>query len=282
MKKILLPTDFSKNAWNALFTALKLYDKHLCEFVILHAYEPQLSHMLADRGEKKLWALYDDLRKEAEAQMAEVTGYLAKEYHNPHHRFRSLCRQGDLTSAIGELLDSETIDMIVMGTQGATGARRVFMGSNTVRVLAAVKNRPILAVPRSYDLQRLQEVIFPTDYMQPFEPFELQPLLELLKDWKARLHIVYAAEEFRLNPRQEAHKKQLETLLKDVRHRFEEIPLGRKVSHTLTRYSQDSHADLMALVYHKHAFFETLTREPVLKRVAFESELPLLILPQLG
>ena len=172
--------------------------------------------------------------------------------------------------------------MIVMGTQGATGGKRVFMGSNTVRVIRTVRNRPILAVPQSYDLQRLQEVMFPTDYSQPFEAFELQPLLELLKDWKARLHVVYAAAEFRLNPTQEAHKKQLESLLQGVNHRFEEIPLGKKVSHTLTRYSQDSDADLIALVYHKHPFFETLTREPVLKRVAFESELPLLILPQLG
>ena len=282
MKKILLPTDFSKNAWNALFTALKLFDKQVCEFLILHAYQPELGNMLADGGEKQLWALYEDLKKESEAQMAEVTGYLEREYHNPHHSFRSLCRQGELTRAIREVLESETIDMIAMGTKGATGAKRVFMGSNTVRVIRAVRHRPILAVPESYDLQRVHNVIFPTDYMQSFEPFELQPLLELLKEWKARLHVVYAAVEFRLNPTQEAHKKQLETLLQEVRHRFEEVPLGKNVSSTLTRYSEESDADLMALVYHKHPFFESLTREPVLKRVAFESELPLLILPQLG
>lgn len=282
MKTILLPTDFSSNAWNALFTALKMFDRQQCEFLILNAYQPGVSHVLADRGEKQLWALYEELKKESEAKMAEVTGYLAKEYHNPHHRFRTRCRQGEPTAAIRWLLDSENIDLIVMGTQGATGAKRVFLGSNTVRVIRAVKNRPILAVPQSYDLQRLRKVIFPTDYLRAFEAFELQPLLELVSDWKAKIHIVYATAEFRLSPSQEAHKKQLEALLQQVSHKFEEIPLGKKVSRTLTRYSRESEADLIALVHHRHPFFETLTREPVLKRVAFESELPLLILPQLG
>ncbi len=282
MKTILLPTDFSNNAWNALFTALKMFDRQQCEFLIVHAYQPGVGYLLADRGEKQLWAVYEELKKASEAKMSEVTAYLEKEYQNPHHRFRTVCRQGELTAVIRDLLDSETVDLIVMGTQGATGAKRVFMGSNTVRVIRTVKNKPIVAVPQAYDLQRLQKVLFPTDYLRPFEAFELQPLLELLRAWKARLHIVYAAAEFRLNPTQEAHKKQLEDLLQQVAHKTEEIPLGKKVSRTLTRYSRESEADLIALVHHRHPFFETLIREPVLKRVAFESDLPLLILPQLG
>lgn len=282
MKTILLPTDFSNNAWNALFTALKLFDKVQCEFLILHAYQPGVGHLLGDGGEKKLWAVFEALKQESESKMAEVTAYLEKQYHNPHHRFRTLCRQGELTVAIRDLLDAEAVDMLVMGTQGATGAKRVFMGSNTVRVIRALKNKPIVAVPQGYDLQRLQKVVFPTDFMRSFETYELEPLLELLRAWKAKLHVVYAAAEFRLNPTQEAHKKQLEGLLQPVPHKFEEIVLGKKVSSTLTGYSRDSDADLIALVHHRHPFFETLTREPVVKRVAFESDLPLLILPQLG
>lgn len=281
MKTILLPTDFSNNAWNALFTALKLFDRVECEFLILHAYQPGVGQLLGDRGEKKLWAVFEELKQESEAKMAELAAYLEKECRNPHHRFRTLSRQGELTVAIRDLLDSETVDLIVMGTQGATGAKRVFMGSNTVRVIRTVKNKPIVAVPQAYDLQRLQKVVFPTDFMRPFEAFELQPLLELLRAWKASLHIVYAAAEFRLNPSQEAHKKQLEELLQSVASRYEEIPIGKKVSRTLTRYSSETDADLIALVHHRHPFFEMLTREPVVKRVAFESDLPLLILPQI-
>ncbi len=282
MKTILLPTDFSNNAWNALFTALKLFDKQVCEFLILHAYQPQLSHVLADAGEKQLWALYDDLKKEAEAQMARVTGYLEKEYHNPHHRFRSLCHQGELTAVIRELSEKETIDMVVMGTQGATGAKRVFMGSNTVRVIRSMPKHPVLAVPQSYDLQRVRKVLFPTAYVDPLEDFELRPMLEIVEAWKAELLIVYVASEFRLTDKQEVHKKQLEKLLEGVRHRYSEVPMEVNISKTLSHFAREKEVDLIALVHHKHPFFDSIIHEPVVKRVAFETELPLLILPLWG
>jgi hypothetical protein len=37
-KKILLPTDFSKNAYNAINYAIELYKEESCEFFILHSY----------------------------------------------------------------------------------------------------------------------------------------------------------------------------------------------------------------------------------------------------
>ena len=46
MKKILLPTDFSDNAWNAIFTAVKLYTNVECRFYLLHGYEPKAMNML--------------------------------------------------------------------------------------------------------------------------------------------------------------------------------------------------------------------------------------------
>ncbi len=282
MKTILLPTDFSNNAWNAIFTALKLFDRQQCEFLIVHAYQPGVSQVLADRGEKKLWALYEDLKKESEAKMAEVMAYLGQKHHNPHHRFRGLCRQGELTSAIRELLDSESIDLLVMGTQGATGAKRVFMGSNTVRVIRSLPKHPVLAVPQSYDLQRLQLVIFPTAFIDSLEAFELQPMLELVASWKAEMLVVYVADEFGLTDKQAAHKKQLEQLLKGLKYRFVEVPLQVNISKTLAHFASEKKADMIALVHHKHPFFDTIVREPVVKRVAFETELPLLILPQWG
>ena len=42
MKKILLPTDFSDNAWNAIVYALKLYKNQKCKFVLLNTYTPMI------------------------------------------------------------------------------------------------------------------------------------------------------------------------------------------------------------------------------------------------
>lgn len=280
MKTILLPTDFSKNAWNAIFTALKLYHNFQCRFLLFHTYEPELINILGDQGEQSLGTIYEAMEKESLQHMDEILKYLKENYRNPRHEIRTVIRPGDLVREVRERLRKHPVDMIVMGTQGATGADRVLLGSNTVRMLKTIKDRPVLAVPESHDFQRLDHVIFPTDYTRHYESFEIQPLIELLEAWKSTLHVVYAAREFQLKPVQESNKGLLQTRLEGVKVRFEEIPLEKDLSGCISDFSNTTRADLIALMHHRHSFLENLTREKVVKRIAFDSKLPLLILPQ--
>jgi len=280
MKTVLLPTDFSKNAWNAIFTALKLFRNIQCKFVLFHTYEPELTNIMGDKGERRLGVIYRSMEEESRKQMDEILKYLKEHHQNPRHEFKVLIRPGDLIREVRERIKTHPVDLIVMGTQGATGAERVLLGSNTVRMLKNISNRPVLAVPETYDFQRLDHVIFPTDYTRYYEPYELQLLLDLLKVWKSTLHVAYAAQEFKLKPVQESNKELLKTRLKDVKVRFEEVSLKHNLSETIGDFSDSVGADMIALMQHKHSFLENLTREKVVKRIAFDSKLPLLILPQ--
>lgn len=280
MKTILLPTDFSKNAWNAIFTALKLFYDLQCRFLLVHTYEPELTNVLGDHGEKRLGAIYQSMEEDSKKKMDEILAYLKEHHRNPRHEFKTLLRPGDLIGEVRERIKKHPVDLIVMGTQGASGAERVFLGSNTVRMLKTVKNRPVLVVPKTFDFQKLNHVVFPTDYTHYYEPYELQTLMDLLKVWKSTLHVAYAAREFKLKPAQESNKKLLETRLKGFKVRFEEIPLEDNLPEAISDFSETLRADMIALMRHKHSFLENLTREKVVKRIAFESKLPLLILPQ--
>lgn len=282
MKTILLPIDFSNNSWNAVFTAIKLFHKVHCRFLLLHAYEAGLQSVTGDSGEHTMVDIYRSLREEAESKMGKALAYVTGEHQDPRHTFEGTCLQGDLVHAIGKTIERHPVDMIVMGTQGATGARRVFMGSNTVRTLKAFRHKPILAVPGEYDLQVLKEVVFPTDYMQAVEPYEFGLFLEMLETWRARLHVVYVSEEAKLSSKQQANKSLLEHHLKDIRTVYEEIPLKDSLSETLSFYAKALHADIVAIVHRKRTFIDALIREPVVKRMAFASEIPILILPKLG
>lgn len=280
MKTILLPTDFSDNAWNAIFTALKLFYDHQCQFVLIHTYQPDLANVLGDHGEKRLGVIYESMEEESRIQMKKITDYLRTHHKNPRHQFKTLCRPGDLINVVKQQMESHPADMIVIGTQGATGAKRVLLGSNTVRMFKFIKKRPVLAVPATFDFQRLRHVVFPTDYMHYYEKFEIQTLTDLVRDWKATLHVVYAAQEFELKPTQQSNKKLLKMHLEGLDTRFTEIPLEKHLVNSLEGYARSVRADLLVLMQHKHSFFETLTREKVVKRIAFDSPLPLLILPQ--
>ena len=280
MKTILIPTDFSKNAWNALFTALKLFYDQQCQFLLLHTYELDLGSVVGDQGQQSLDDIFQSLDEDSRAKMKEIVDYLKTHHDNPRHAFRTLVKAGDLLVEVRRCIKKHPVDMIVMGTQGATGADRILLGSNTVHLLKHIQNKPILTVPEAFDLQRLKHVVFPTDYMHYYEPFELQPLIDLVGEWKATLHLVYAAREFKLNPTQESNRSLLETRLAGLDVRWTEVPLNKRVSDTILGYGDSIRADLIALMQHKHSFLENLTREKVARRIAFDSHVPLLILPQ--
>lgn len=282
MKTVLLPTDYSRNAWNAVFTAIKLFHKIKCRFILIHAYQAGLTSVTGDSATHQMIDIFESLRKAAKTEMRKTLEYLRREHQDPRHSFEGRCIQGDLVHAIETSLGRDSINLIVMGTQGATGAKRVLMGSNTVRALKEIRHIPILAVPGDYDLQRLQEVVFPTDYMYPVETYELQPLLEILQNWKARLHVVYATAEARLSTKQESNSELLRQRLEGIRVVFEAIPLKDSLSASLTAYGKSLRADMMVLVQRKHHLLEKIIREPVVKRMAFSGDMPLLILPELG
>ena len=280
MKTVLLPTDFSKNAWNAIFTALKLFHNIQCKFILFHTYEPSLTEVFGDQGEKRLGTIYQSMEEDSRRQMAEILSYLKEHHQNPRHEFKVLIRPGDFIGEVRERIKKYPVDFVVMGTQGATGAQRVMLGSNTVRMLKTIRNRPVLAVPQTYDFQRLDHVVFPTDYTRYYEPYELQPLLDLLKAWKSTLHVTYAAREFKLKPAQQSNKELLKTRLEGFNVRFEEAGLKSNLSQAISDFAISVRADMIVLMQHRYSFLENLTREKVVKRIAFDSKLPLLILPQ--
>ncbi|MFM1878109.1 MAG: hypothetical protein RLZZ241_975 [Bacteroidota bacterium] len=280
MKTIVIPTDFSRNAWNALFTALKLFDREACEIVLFHAYQPNSGTALKDATSKPLWEVYEELKHKAQEEMMQIETYFEKEYHNPHHRFRSLCIQGDLIVALESFRNTTPIDLIVMGTQGATGAKRVFLGSNTVRILKQIKKVPVLAVPAVYVLQRLARVVLPTDYSHEFTENTLRLLLELMRKWKSRIDLLYVANEPVVKPEQLMHRKQAEQLFLGLDYRMKQIPGDRKISDVISGYAESVRADLVVLIRHKHSFIAQLTREPVVKHLGYRSTAVLLVLPQ--
>ena len=280
MKTILLPTDFSANARNALNTALKLFRNEACRFVLLNTFEPDLISVLGDRGERSLGMIYESLEAESRAKMKELRAELSSQRIYSNYEFKIKSIPGDLISEVKKQITKEGVDLIVMGTKGATGAERIFMGSNTVRMITHVSNCPVLAVPRAYDFQHLQRALLPTGFEHKYEPFMIKLLLDLIGLWKAEIHVVYAAKDFGLNRTQASHKKLLEKQLKTQETVFAEVPLQTTVADAIRNYADTSETDLIFLIRHKHSFLEALTKEKVVKRIAFDTHIPLLILPR--
>ncbi|MCK0190329.1 universal stress protein [Arenibacter sp. F20364] len=280
MKKILLPTDFSDNAWNAIFTALKLYTDVKCKFIILHAYEPKAMNMLGQKSQQRLGVIYDSLAQYSAQELEKIATYLSKNHNNQNHSFETISRSDTLEGAVKELVSASDIDLVVMGTQGATGAKEIFMGSNTVNVLKQLKNISILAVPKDYNFQKLRTLVFPTDYTRKYEKMELLPMVELTKLWNATIKVIHVAVEFKLNDTQKTNIKILEERLAGSNYSLHELVFEASIAHSVEQYVAETRADLLTMVRYQHSFWERIIEEPVIKKIAFHSIVPVLFLPE--
>lgn len=280
MKKILLPTDFSDNSWNAIFTVLKMYYEVPCHFYILHAYEPKAMNMLGKKGQQRLGIIYDSLSEYSIQELNKVLTYLKENQHNTNHTFEIVSKSDNLVNAVKEMLSKKVIDLIAMGTQGATGAKKVFIGSNTVKVLKQVKDYPILVVPDDYNFQMLKSLVFSTDFSKKYGKHQLSLLTELAKLWKTAIQVVHVSLEIELNDQQKINLKLLKERLKDLEVTCSTIDFEADVAHSLEKFIAETNVDLITLVRYPHTLWEKVIGNPVVKKMTFHTQIPLLILPE--
>ncbi|MGB5228304.1 MAG: universal stress protein [Eudoraea sp.] len=280
MKNILLLTDFSNNAWNAIFAALKMHEHTACHFWLLNTYEPSFANILGDKSKERLGVIYDSLSKNSTIELDKSLKYLEINHQNKNHSFEKRSVSNDIVNAVKEICNEKDIDLIVMGTKGATGAKEIFMGSNTVELIKMINSCPILAVPSKHDFKDLSKILFPTEFTRPYTKYELNPLLELAKTWGSEILITHIAVEFSLNEEQISNKEVLIKRLGKVEHSFHNVEMQASVADSISSFATENDADIIVLINYKHTFIEKLTREAVVKKVGFHSEIPLLVLPQ--
>ncbi|WP_340202305.1 universal stress protein [Ascidiimonas sp. W6] len=281
MKHILLPTDFSENSWNAIFGALKMYKDVDCCFYLLNTFQDESFSFAAPLESNEKITLLEQADKNSKEALANALSYLKKNTHNKRHSFQALSRLDDFVNATKTIIDEKSIDMVAMGTTGATGSKEIFIGSNAARIVKGIKKCPILLVPKGKDFKELKHVVFATDYTRLIDIIELEPLIELAELWQATISIVHIDESNKLTDLQKYHKELLKNYLQKVACIFRKIPVKGSIENTLSHFMNTNHADLIALIKYRHGFFEKLMREPIIKKIAFHIDVPFLVLPEL-
>ena len=125
MKNILLPTDFSKNAFNATKFALHLYEQEECTFHFLHTYTPATySYSFSADGSfsnvETIASNQEKVYQESQDRLKEMLEHIINERPNEKHDFDVISAYNILTDEINEQISKRHIDLVIMGTKGDT------------------------------------------------------------------------------------------------------------------------------------------------------------------
>ena len=277
MKKILLPTDFSENAYHAIEYALRLFENVSCEFYLLHTYTPPIYRIDYALGSPGQMGLPDDHKYIAESSLEQLADHIRKKSDNPKHTFVIHAAFNTLVDEIADMVQKERADMVIMGTKGATGAAEILFGSNTVHVIRKVE-LPVLAIPSDFDLELPRQILFPTDFEVDYGNADLDFLLWISKLWHSKIHILHIVQPGGLTMEQENNKAKLEGLLLEHNHENHDLP-DQELIQAINSFQERNATGMMAMIKNKHSFFERLFLEPVIKNIGLHSRIPFLVLP---
>lgn len=278
MKRIILPTDFSANAYNAIRYAVKLFEKEPCTFYLVNTYTPAAYYVgLTTVNTYSALQLEEIATKNSKLGLDEVEEKIKEEFNNPKHIFVKLSSFNLLTSEIISLVEAHDIDLVIMGTKGATGAQEVFLGTQTMFTIKKVKC-PVIAVPSDFHYEVPKEILFATDFKFDAENRFLPLLKDLSQQHVARVNILNAYYGEPLDKEQEANKDFLDAYFDTTAHIFHTAE-GVDVIDAVEEFQIKHKINFLAMVHNKHTFFENLLFRPVINQIAHHIHVPFLVIP---
>jgi len=279
MKNILVATDFSNNAYNALFYAQLLFQDCNCSFHILNAYTEHTPLKSNCQAAGRNLSLLQQLQEES---MEGLHGFLHKinlDSRNPRHHISIHSKNENLVDALSQAIKETKADLLVMGNKGKTGAKSIFLGSSVIKSINAIKDCPILTIPGEKEFMPPANVAFATDYKKNYNAKVLQPLQKLASNCGSNISIVHINEEERLSPVQKSNLYTLREYLGNIKHTIHWMPDFTNKTRAITDFIDELGIDMLAMIHYQHGFLEKLTREPVIEKVSFNINIPFLILP---
>ncbi|WP_339627763.1 universal stress protein [uncultured Maribacter sp.] len=278
MTRILLPTDFSENSLTAIRYGLTLYKDIKCTFYLLNSYMPPVYHTEYLMGSPAQIGLGDIVKENSMNDLKDLKKKLLKDFENPLHTFITHSALNVLSSEVARTVEAEGIDIVIMGTQGATGAKEILFGTNTVHIIKNAKC-PVLVIPSGFDYEVPEQILFPNDFEIELDKNSLSQLLKIVNTHVSQVNVLHVFTGDELNPVQLKHKEKLAKIL-TKNALFHEVPSNEIIA-AINEFQVKQKINMLVMVQNKHTFLERLFIEPIIKKIGFHVTIPFMVIPQL-
>lgn len=276
MKRILVPIDFSVCAEKAFNYAVLLAKKGGGEVILLHACD-FLHYPFADK--KHMINEYNDLKT------TELTGRLAKLKDTAEESGVTITTQlydGDVVDSILSVSERKHIDLIVMGTWGATGLETILLGTKTATIISK-SAIPVIAIPADYISKEPQNILIAiNDAEQDVNIFE--PVFLLGNLFSAKVNIAVFSDDKAQADELMEHSRLINRSGEKLKKSFSNTNIemlhlsGSDFYQSLQQYINNGEIDLLVMITHKKGFVQNLFSFSMTRQMAYHTTVPLLSL----
>ena len=279
MKRILVPTDFSTCANNAVDFAVQSAKILPLEITLVNAFE-----LSGDT-----YADYMGVNKEFnQSQLHEVNNKLAALKNSIEEKEKVVVDTcvfaGAVKMGILQVTSERDIDLIVMGTAGANGLKEKLWGSKTADIIGK-SQVPVMAIPLQYTWKKPQRILLATNHFEK-DATLLDFIFELADLFQAQVQVAVFTNEVddgaitfmehaRKIPEYEAMlREQYKKEMIIIAHLF-----GDHFEETLQEYIRQNEIDILTLITHKRSFPDKIFHPGITKKMSYHTKIPLLAIP---
>ncbi|TFV97557.1 universal stress protein [Algoriphagus kandeliae] len=264
--KILIPLDFSENSKKALEFALGIFQDSENTFILCHVVE-----MVYDFASQAAIAI-EGLHASARKHMGE----LILEYNSPNAEFHAEILEGTPSIQLAKLAEEKGVDLIIMGTHGISGIKKVLVGSTAVNVLKE-SSIPVLLVPEEANTSNTRKISLALELADHEEEL-IEKVANWSKVWNMDIQIIHVIKEQNF-----VEKLALLGLEKYLDNRLGYIPtIHSRSDHDVTHGIQEyvnSHTDSMLTMCHSQKnLWDQLLRKGTSIEMAYKAKTPLLVM----
>ncbi len=276
----MVPTDFSATALEAARYAASIAQINGATIYLVHVIPPVTDAI------RQPYPLHDKLEatiatsrlKELDAQEITIRQLF------PAVVFKTELLKGTVIHSIAAYVDSEHIDLVVMGTTGASGIKEVFIGSIAAGTIEKA-TIPVLTIPATFTGGPPSTLLLATNNFEENQQL-LNPLVHLAECFNAGIRVAVFIDT------DEAHatdylqySRQLDHYMNYLATSFPAVSFskdlleGSKFEDTITGYCTEHAIDMMVMISYPKSFLERILRRSHTKKMAFHTTIPLLALP---
>lgn len=274
MKNILVPTDFSKTAEHALEFAAELAKKENAKLILLHVYDINFTN-----GYVSSDILTEDLTElEAKSQMGlNALNAIIEKIGDIEHE--SVIVQGDAIDGILKIIHENDIDLVVMGTRGASGLKGAIFGSNTAQVIEKA-TCPVIAIPEGVLYKTIKKITYATCYLKS-DIEGIKKVVEIAEPYNAQINVLHITNE---NESPKVATADMKAFMEKVNDKIGysnisfQLLEGASVEKTLEKYVNDNSTCMLVMSTHYRDFFDKIFGKSITQQVAYHIQIPLMTL----
>jgi nucleotide-binding universal stress UspA family protein len=277
MKTILVPADFSKCSDNAIKYAIHLAEKNNSRLIFFHStFTPILTQSQTTVYLSTVEAEKKNKTKILADHVSKIYKSLSKKWDEKKSGIL-VKFSANAVEDILEIVRKKDIDLVIMGTTGASGLKEVFMGSNTSKVIEKAEC-PVIAVPKGSSFKGIRQITFATDYHKS-DIDVLKKLVEIAKPFNAHINVIHASDEDLTHYAEEIGIESFKNLvLKKVKYNNMSfhVKFGKYLEKILENYIKKESSDLIAMSTEERNPLEKILESSATKKMAYHTSIPLL------